>query len=128
MACPSCGCKVTYLYNAGDDEPDDERLERCAACGVIFDIDDAAEEDDQPIDHELAQILIDDLYQKMETFNQGLSSAFSTAAIARAFGFATDLLVAGDLFKKRLELVLRGLNPYHQRKFKRPAKRRGAKQ
>lgn len=33
MACPKCGCKVTYEF---DD----------AACGEVFDIDDHAEEDD----------------------------------------------------------------------------------
>lgn len=49
MACPKCGCKVHYQYNAADFGPDDERMERCAACGEIFDIEDSADEDD---DHE----------------------------------------------------------------------------
>lgn len=50
MACPSCGCKVTYQF---DDHPecsaratDDNSLERCAACGAVFDIEDHAPEDD----------------------------------------------------------------------------------
>ena len=51
MACPACGCKMHYQYNDADFGPDDERLERCAACGHIFDIEDSAdeeEEDEQP--------------------------------------------------------------------------------
>ena len=47
MACPACGCKETYQYD-DEDEPDDDRLQRCAACGTIFDIDDHADEDDEP--------------------------------------------------------------------------------
>jgi uncharacterized Zn finger protein len=45
MACPKCGCKNVYEY---DDEadPQDDRLQRCAACGEVFDLDDHAEEDD----------------------------------------------------------------------------------
>ena len=47
MACPKCGCKVSYQYDPGDDlEQTDERLERCAACRHVFDIDDSADEDD----------------------------------------------------------------------------------
>lgn len=48
MACPKCGCKCTYQWNgAGDDlEQTDDRLERCAACGAVFDIEDSADEDD----------------------------------------------------------------------------------
>lgn len=56
MACPDCGCKTTYLYDEGDDMPGgDERLERCAACGHIFDIEDAApeDEDDMPANAKL---------------------------------------------------------------------------
>lgn len=48
MACPKCGCKVTYQYDDSDEDlcmPDD-RLERCSACGEIFDIDDHTPEDD----------------------------------------------------------------------------------
>ncbi len=53
MACPKCGCKTTYQYNRGDDlEQDDDRLERCAACGEVFDIDDHADEDEDGIDLE----------------------------------------------------------------------------
>lgn len=48
MACPKCGCKVHYQFNTEPDhEPDDERLERCAACGAVFDIEDASEDDDE---------------------------------------------------------------------------------
>ena len=48
MACPKCGCKVHYQYDSGlDGEQRDENLERCAACGEIFDIEDAAAEDDE---------------------------------------------------------------------------------
>jgi DNA-directed RNA polymerase subunit RPC12/RpoP len=50
MACPNCGGKVTYQYDDGDDCAVgvhlDDRLERCAACGAVFDIDDHADEDD----------------------------------------------------------------------------------
>jgi DNA-directed RNA polymerase subunit RPC12/RpoP len=46
MACPSCGCKVHYQFNDEDFGPDDERLERCAACGAVFDIEDSGDEDD----------------------------------------------------------------------------------
>lgn len=47
MACPRCNCKVTYQFNRDDESPDDDRLERCAACGNVFDIDDHADEDDE---------------------------------------------------------------------------------
>lgn len=46
MACPNCGCKVCYVY---DDEifgPYSESLDRCAACGHIFDIEDHTPEDE----------------------------------------------------------------------------------
>lgn len=49
MACPRCHCKVTYPYghdDGADHEWDDSRLERCAACGHVFDIDDGLDEDD----------------------------------------------------------------------------------
>lgn len=55
MACPNCGCKTTYQYDSGDDfSPVDDRLERCAACGQVFDIDDHADEEDdmEEITHE----------------------------------------------------------------------------
>lgn len=45
MACPKCGCKTTYTYD-DDEDPQDDRLERCAACGEVFDVEDHAEEDD----------------------------------------------------------------------------------
>ncbi len=46
MSCPKCGCKEVYQYD-DEDEPDDDRLQRCSACGEIFDLtdtDDAAAE------------------------------------------------------------------------------------
>lgn len=51
MACPKCGCKTTCQYNGDwtglfDGDVDDERLERCAACGTVFDIEDSTEEED----------------------------------------------------------------------------------
>jgi len=48
MACPACGCKVTYQFDDGDDsgQDTDDRLERCAACGNVFDLDDHIDEDD----------------------------------------------------------------------------------
>lgn len=45
MACPKCGCKTVYQFD-DEDEPQDDRLQRCAACGEVFDLDDHAEEDD----------------------------------------------------------------------------------
>ena len=50
MACPACGCKVTYQYDSGcDGEQQPENMERCAACGHVFDIEDHAdEEEDDP--------------------------------------------------------------------------------
>jgi hypothetical protein len=45
MACPKCGCKVCYQFD-DEDDPQDDRLQRCAACGAVFDIDDNAEEDE----------------------------------------------------------------------------------
>jgi len=52
MACPKCGCKVTYQYDTGDDSGQcDENLERCAACGHVFDIEESEPEDeDEPMD------------------------------------------------------------------------------
>lgn len=47
MSCPRCGCKVCYEYNDDDMGLGDDRLERCAACGEIFDIEDHAPEDDE---------------------------------------------------------------------------------
>lgn len=50
MACPKCGCKVCYEFDRGDeDQPADDNMERCAACGHMFDIEDHADEDeDEP--------------------------------------------------------------------------------
>ena len=49
MACPKCGCKVTYIYVEDDFAglPDDQ--ERCAACGHIFYFEDHAEEEDDDV-------------------------------------------------------------------------------
>lgn len=48
MACPACGCKTTYQYDDGDDcGMTDDSLERCAACGTVFDIEDHTPEDDE---------------------------------------------------------------------------------
>ena len=44
MACPRCGCKETNHYD--DEDAPDDNWERCAACGVIFDIEDHADEED----------------------------------------------------------------------------------
>lgn len=46
MSCPKCGCKVCYQYD-DEDEPHDDRLQRCSACGEIFDLDDHVPEDDE---------------------------------------------------------------------------------
>lgn len=42
MACPRCGCKVYYQYLT-DEDPE---VQRCAACGNVFHLEDAAPEDD----------------------------------------------------------------------------------
>jgi len=47
MACPNCGCKVCYQYDDQDVGPSDENLERCSACGHIFDIVDHTPEDEE---------------------------------------------------------------------------------
>lgn len=49
MACPKCGCKVTYQYDPFPDfnDPDEDYLERCAHCGEIFDSEFADDEDDE---------------------------------------------------------------------------------
>ena len=39
MACPKCGCKTVYQFDDEEDQQDDRR-QRCAACGEVFDIDD----------------------------------------------------------------------------------------
>ena len=45
MACPKCGCKTVYQFD-DEEDPQDDRLQRCSACGEVFDLDDHAEEDD----------------------------------------------------------------------------------
>jgi hypothetical protein len=35
-----------YQFDDDEDDPQDYRLQRCAACGEVFDVDDHAEEDD----------------------------------------------------------------------------------
>lgn len=45
MACPFCNCKTVYQFD-DEAEPQDDRLQRCAACGSVFDLDDHADEDD----------------------------------------------------------------------------------
>lgn len=57
MACPTCGCKVSYQYDSGwDGDAADENLERCAACGEVFDIADSEPEDDGPTPEEWAEL------------------------------------------------------------------------
>lgn len=56
MACPKCGCKETYQFDGCDDDGcalgSDDRIERCAACGHVFDIEDHTYEDDmEDADH-----------------------------------------------------------------------------
>lgn len=51
MACPGCGCKVTYQYNGLDDDfnQEDEIYERCAGCGLVFDFElEGIDDDDDP--------------------------------------------------------------------------------
>ena len=45
MACPKCGCKTVYQFD-DEEDPQDDRLQRCAACGEVFDLDDHAEEEE----------------------------------------------------------------------------------
>jgi len=44
VSCPKCGCKETHPYD--DEDSISDNWERCAACGLVFDIEDHAEEDD----------------------------------------------------------------------------------
>jgi DNA (cytosine-5)-methyltransferase 1 len=44
QACPRCGCKETYEHN--DEDAPDDTWQRCAACGVIFQIEDETPEDE----------------------------------------------------------------------------------
>lgn len=48
MACPKCGCKVTYCCNM-DDVEEDYDMERCSVCGAVFYLMDSAE--DEPEDY-----------------------------------------------------------------------------
>lgn len=45
MACPVCGCQTAYPFD-DKDNPLDDRLQRCAACGEVFDLEDQADEGD----------------------------------------------------------------------------------
>ena len=54
MACPRCGCRETNNYD--DEDAPDDNWERCAACGVIFDIEDHADEEDDDI-HQAISLL-----------------------------------------------------------------------
>lgn len=45
MACPNCGCKETYEFNDLDDV-EGFGIQRCAACGSTFYLDDEIPEDD----------------------------------------------------------------------------------
>jgi uncharacterized Zn finger protein len=47
VSCPACNCREVYTFDDGDD-PGDDRLQRCAACGHVFDLDDHADEDEEP--------------------------------------------------------------------------------
>lgn len=58
MACPKCGCKTVYQFD-DEDDPQDDRMQRCAACGEVFDIDDHAEEDDgEERGHQVCRMLL----------------------------------------------------------------------
>lgn len=47
MACPACGCKTTYSYEDWDAAgPLNENMQRCVACGAIFDVEDELPEDE----------------------------------------------------------------------------------
>ena len=46
MSCPNCNCKEVYQFD-DEEDPRDDRLQRCAACGEIFDLDDHAPENDE---------------------------------------------------------------------------------
>jgi hypothetical protein len=76
MACPKCGCKETYQYDDGDDcGMADDNLERCAACGEIFDREDEAPEDDEDQDQPAVNYV----------FCTGLANPFHADAIERRF-------------------------------------------
>jgi hypothetical protein len=76
MACPKCGCKTTYQYDDGDDcGMADDNLERCAACGEIFDREDEAPEDDEDHDQPAVNYV----------FCTGLANPLHADAIERRF-------------------------------------------
>lgn len=50
MACSRCGCKETYEYDE-EDAPDDS-WERCAACGVVFNVEDHTDEGENEMPHD----------------------------------------------------------------------------
>lgn len=57
MACPKCGCKLHYQYDGGagwcdylGDGEIQTDLQRCAACGEVFDIEDSTDDDDGAAD------------------------------------------------------------------------------
>lgn len=48
MACPGCGCKVTYEFDSDSDFLGEYgEYEKCSACGFVFDIEFAADDDDE---------------------------------------------------------------------------------
>lgn len=58
MACPKCGCKTVYQFD-DEDDPQDDRMQRCAACGEVFDLDDHADEDDdEERGHQVCRMLL----------------------------------------------------------------------
>lgn len=58
MACPRCGCRVTYRYDMNPDfnDPEEDYWERCASCGAVFDIDWAGDDDFDPDEKFVEQI------------------------------------------------------------------------
>lgn len=49
MACPKCGCKVTYCCNGDDMGLNEYDMERCSSCGTVFYLMDSTEDDDGDI-------------------------------------------------------------------------------
>ena len=49
MSCPACGCKEVHPVLDENDRNDD-RLQCCAACGEVFDLDEHAYEEDDDVD------------------------------------------------------------------------------
>lgn len=46
MACPKCGCKVTYPFCSPLEFYEDDEMEKCSNCGNVFWIEEALDEDD----------------------------------------------------------------------------------